>query len=348
MGVLSDKASDRSMEISNWLLIGAAEVYAVMICFLVFLLFNVKNLKRLISTLKAHNRGLSEELEELKEEHTSSADTATDAPEFLRQLKGQAQLTKKHHGKIAGHHDIESSLNDASSAEAQAVALRHAFLTNEIDAFTLDKSNKSPKWSSLYEGFTGILDILKPSPTNNESTDDQALKEGFEDLINLAKKKGADGEVEVALLQYRDLLANFRSEKTADTSPVTDSNQSVEALKELHSTQHNNINQWLERVNNDPSSLSNEEVCEDLKAQLQQQTQYLRESEDCVSLLENELEACYAQIESLKQTSKGSDGKQNQPVHVNELISENQKLKKQIEQQGSEIDQLLAQMHMSG
>jgi uncharacterized protein YoxC len=334
------------MEISNWLLIGAAEVYAVMICFLVFLLFNVKSLKKLISSLKADNKGLAEELEELKEEHTSSGDSAADAPEFLRQLKGQAQITKKHHSKIAGHHDIEASLSDTNSTEAQAVALRHAFLANEIEAFTPDKSSKSPKWSSLYQGFASMIDLLKPT-NEDETPDDKALKDGFDDVLQLAKKKGADGEVEAALMQYRDLLANLRSGTATEITSTSDSGHSVDALKESQSAQFNDINQWVDRIRNDPASLTDKTVCDGLMEQLQKQTQYLQESEACVALLEKELENCYAEIENLKHSVKEIAPTQKPSAKVNELVSENQRMKQQIEQQSSEIDQLLAQMHMS-
>ncbi|GAA6167317.1 hypothetical protein [Sessilibacter corallicola] len=333
------------MEISKWLLIGAAEIYAVMICFLVFLLFNVKGLRKLINKLQSRIKGLNEELEELKEEKAASSGSATDAPEFLRQLKGQVQLTKKHHGKVAGHHDVDTSLAEADSIEAQAVALRHAFLKNEIQAFTTDESSKTPKWASLYEGFAGILDKIKPSNNTEENTSDKALKDNFEEIINLAKAKGADGEIEAALLQYRDLLANLRSDTVTEIPSKGKSDESVQALKTFHSDQFNNINQWLDRIEKNPQSLADSKTGEDLKAQLQQQTRYLQESEACVALLEKEIETCYAQIDSLQDSANTKTSAE--PAQVNQLVSENQKLKKHIKQQDSEIEQLLAQMHMS-
>ena len=87
-------------------------------------------------------------------------------------------------------------------------------------------------------------------------------------------------------------------------------------MRDLTSDQHNLINQLQQRLRDAQTPEEKTELISDLSKQLEQQKRYLKESESCIELMDNELDQANDKVRSLAaklaaQSSKTGSAREN-------------------------------------
>lgn len=339
------------MHVSGWLLAGVIEIYFVLLLVAVFLVVNVKNLRKLVATLQAKVKGLMEELKEAKE-HNQTLITEEPAPaaggDFKMHLEEQLQITQAFHEELPGSKPISAYLDPKQPIQRQSLALRHAFLSAELDAADVEEDTQ-PNWSKIHQNLSKIIGFYRNrfGKARKQEADEAngTAPEGCvkELLIEAAGGREPDN-LEVLLERYRSNTGS----PPAKSPNAEDKAQDIDNLRALAKKQQKTIAELQARIASASTQAELQVLVADLNNQLSRQAQFLKESETCIQLLEEELELANSKNEQLKHQLKSSKSKGSMTTSERqELTGENQKLREHIKQQNAEIDQLLAQMQMS-
>ncbi len=366
------------MELSRWLVAGIVELYLVLLLLCVFLLFNIKSLRKLVRSLRDKVKNLLDELNqarsdnrELIEQKALAELKADPAPNFRDQLQKQIDLTQEFHDELPGSQTIDRYLDPIHPIQRQSLALRHAVLSAELEAQDAD-GDVHPNWALLQKSFGGLINFYKekfssfnkpestPSPETSPapepalntgiSTDEQCVT----DLLIEAAGGMAPDNLEVLLERYRSSAVRKDPDELPANTPAPtkaspdDSAQDLANLRALAEKQRQTILELQKRIQSTAEPVDLKNLVEDLNGQLNRQSQFMKESESCIRLLENELEMANAKIEQLKhQKRTPSDTETPSKSERQELTQQNEQLRKRVKQQDAEIEQLIAQLQMS-
>ncbi|GLS26315.1 hypothetical protein [Marinibactrum halimedae] len=367
------------MLVSKWLVVGALELYVVLLCLSVYLIFNARNLKNLISSLQSRLQQLLQDVKQARQEAQSAKDELSKVEpgkSYPEQLEEQIQQTKAYHKTLSPSHDISLDLDTSQPLPRQAAALRHAFLKAEKDALAQSEDN-TPNWQVLEVKFSLLVDFYRkkfsqkaPSPpeegeiessTAHQPLEGQAewehirseISRSMNDLLELANTYGIDQDsIDVIYQRHSTALNQWGSSLTPEdpppsapqsTSTSTETDEELNNLRNLAREQQSMIEQLKRRLENAQNDEDRRQVIVDLQTQLSRQQQFIRESETCIKLMEDELNNANEDIGRLKAQLKQlrlerASEKPAQTEELEALIKENQLLRIQLHQkeQGTE------------
>ena len=355
------------MELSKWLVAGIIELYFVLLILCLFLILNIKSLRKLVRGLRDKIKGLIEELNqarsdnrELSEQKALAELQANPAPTFREQLQKQIDLTQEFHDELPGSQSIESYLDPVQPIQRQSLAFRHAILSAELEAQDVD-DDIHPNWALLQNKFGKLINFYKSKFALKSKEPEQTLVNGTEQCVHDLLIEAAGGlapdNLEVLLDRYR---ASARDDIDNGPPPIDDpgelndstttanSAQDLASLKALAEKQRQTILELQKRIAHSSPEDDLKPLISDLNSQLSRQERFLKESESCIKLLEDELEMANAKIEQLKHQKRSSndDTDKLSSSQRQELIRQNEQLLSRVKQQDAEIDQLLAQINV--
>ncbi|WP_317933403.1 hypothetical protein [Halioxenophilus sp. WMMB6] len=345
------------MQISQWLIAGAVELYILLLLLCLFLVFNIRSLRNLVRKLRAKIKSLVEELNQARQDNTqlvaeNAAAACAPQAKYREQLQQQLDLTQAFHEELPGSANIETYLDSKHPIQRQSLALRHALLSVELEAQDDDESIY-PNWATLQGKLGGLINYYKEMFSRLAKRDaSQALAPNIEQCLEELIVEAAGGRrpdnMEVMLERFRNFSGKRDDGTRVSEAAEFDKAQDLANLRTLAAKQQRTIKELQTRLLSIGSPEEMQEMVTELSSQLQRQGQYLKESESCIRLLEEELELANSKIEQLKHQRRaaalepGSLTKSERQ----QLVNQNEQLRKLVRQQEAEIEQLLAQLHL--
>jgi len=186
------------MQLSNWVLIGAIETYAVLVIVCIFLLSHARGLKTLINRLQDKITGLVSDLANAKQQFKDAQQSSNTEGSYSDQLEIQIDKNREYHQSLSADRDIALDLDNATPLERKIAALRHAVLIAEKEA-SLAGDQDSPNWKIIQSKFGGFLEFFsQSSATTNDIQSlehdgdameglQQALSDSYQRIENLEK-----------------------------------------------------------------------------------------------------------------------------------------------------------------
>jgi len=326
------------MEPSRLLLIISAEAVVILIAVTVFLIFQNRNLRRLVNQLKQKAQKL---LSQLKQPSAGPQHSAQ-AKGYLDFVEQQIDATISHHESLNSTRNIVLDIDSESPLPHRTAALRHAILTAEKDAFATDDK---PDWRSLRSRYEQIFSFMEEessegssdagpamaqlkeelenakSRVNNlekfkqlyfdleakwESSKAQA-QEHFDNISSMASDLDDTGKLNTALNDYHSSyneIEKIIDRGSADIIEVAgkdyNSLAEIEHLRSVAADQHRIIEGLQDRLRNASSEEERTQIVQGLQDELNKQMRFVQESETCIQLLEDELSVALKDVEILK------------------------------------------------
>ena len=408
------------MMVSNWVIYGAAELFALLLGVCAFLLYHTRSTRNLLKKVQEKLQQVVTELKESKKANKalkkSLAEKTTDYSELVDE---QLNFTRTHHQTLNPTQDITLDLGNEEVPERQLASLRHAFLITEKEAALSGDGNNKPNWNVINTKFSHLLNFFRTTPSQNANdnpvNDDEkeelraALADAEQRIENLQhfktlffeledkweeaqknaqtchdqlsgfKVEGDQTAFNGLLNQYQKAYAEFGADLSSDSQlsgnsgnsseRVTTLTQVVEKekkvylqsdeldrLKSVAANQHQLINELQQRLIHANSSEEKVAMINELKDQLDQQARYVKESETCIELMENELDQAHYRINELeaelgvaeqrtqqnivaiKEAKKFQEERYHLDKQISNLQAENQQLEMQLESAMSSPD----------
>jgi hypothetical protein len=327
------------MDPNRLLLIVGAEVMVILIAILIFLLFQNRNLRRMVQQLKQKAQTL---LSQIKNSGTDAP--AHDPSGYLKFIDQQIDNTVSHHESLNSTRNIVLDIDGESALPHRTAALRHALLTAEKDAFAGDDK---PDWRALRSRYEQIFSFLEDEDSSNNDSAQSGLdseqlrtelenaksrinnlekfkqlyfdledkwqsskaeaQEHFNNISALASDLDASGNLSNALNDYHTSYVEVEKlieRGSPDIVEVAGSNnQSLAEIQHLRSVaadQHRIIEGLQQRLRNASNDEERTHIVQGLQDELQKQMRFVQESETCIQLLEDELGVALKDVEQLK------------------------------------------------
>jgi chromosome segregation ATPase len=170
------------MQVSSWIVIGAAELFTLLMLICIFLILHTKKLKGLIKGLQLKVQDLLTDLQQTKRAYAEMQDLLEEESEYPALLDAQIENTREYHLSLGPDQDISLDLDTDTPMPRQIASLRHAFLISEKEA-SLAGENKQPNWLVIQSKLATIMAFFKGG--NSQSNGLQALEEDVDDLSDL-------------------------------------------------------------------------------------------------------------------------------------------------------------------
>jgi len=297
--------------LSNFVVLGIIEVYALFVGGLIVLIYYNRSLGLRISKLRATIQTLRQRLSQKK---TKSAEAK---PDFLENAIAE---TEKRFRSIAP--DKEISLNEELELTAFLTALRHEFLSAENIATKIQDDEE--KWEALNSSLSTLISLLQstssdashldtpldtPLDTSPDTSADN-LKSSWQDLcnaaINMLDQRSSETEDNLmALLQVINSELGFDQLQVPERKSLSEQrraayNHNVEAVNELKESAGENKKLISALLSQKDAAESEVTIKTEALVKLQR---FLKESEVCIKLLEDELEDLRADLKAQKNIS---------------------------------------------
>lgn len=185
------------MQVSNWIIFGAAEVMALLILICGFLLIHARGLKKLIGRLQDKAQSLAKDLRTTKQAYKEMEQAIPEATSYTDTLEHQLEGNREYHQSLNPDQDIALDLNPQSPMPRQLASLRHAFLITEKEAALSSEIEDQPNWKVIETKLSSLMAFFKSAgparETENDSHETEALRASLMDsqqrIENLEKFK---------------------------------------------------------------------------------------------------------------------------------------------------------------
>ncbi|GAA5317934.1 MAG: hypothetical protein AseanaTS_31420 [Candidatus Pelagadaptatus aseana] len=171
------------MQVSNWIVIGAAELFTLLMLICIFLILHTSKLKGVIKGLQIKVQDLLTDLQQTKRAYSEMHDLLEEDSEYATLLDDQIENTREYHQTLNPDQDISLDLDSNTPMPRQIASLRHAFLVSEKEA-SLAGDNKTPNWLVIQSKLATIMAFFKGDSASS-SNGLQALEEDVDDLSDL-------------------------------------------------------------------------------------------------------------------------------------------------------------------
>ena len=324
------------MQVSNTLIIVAAEVYIALLIGAAIFFFHARKLKKLI---RRQQEKLLELLKERKNQQPQPAPALPQAEiyNYKSYLNAELDVTAAQFATVSPEYDIAAEQPIDSPLFQRILALRYAFLRAE-ELGTTELIGTEEYWNIFQQALTPFLPV-KIDADDNLRAELETSKKRIENLEKfkrlffdmegqwgeakanaenyyaqlMAMSEGvADREGFNKVLQsyhnvYDDIhhtvvhnIQNPDSIITAKTINITRQDpraaDEIIKLRNVAADQHRIINTLQRKLEEAVSPEEREAVIEELQQQLQRQIRFVQESETCVQLLEEELQKAHEQL----------------------------------------------------
>ena len=217
----------------------------------------------------------------------------------------------------------------------------------ELESLKQELENAKKRVSNL-EKFKKLYFELEAQWDSSQKT----AKEHYNNLTVMADQVEDKQAFETALNGYNDSYKKFNNLFNDDTVIQSITAIDPEAAKEIAhlrsvaADQHRTINELEAKLANANSDEEKNQIVEGLKGELDRMTRFVKESETCIQLMEEELNSAHKEVDILKSRMKAvpslktqlkevTNQKDEMELKVYALSSENRKLAKQLKEQPS-------------
>lgn len=166
------------MQVSNYILIAALEVYLLLTLLCVFLLFYVRNQRKLVNRQQEKLRELSSS--QPKPAPTIPQTSITDSHTYREHISRQLDITRSQYQQIGGDNQITLEQSPEAPAMQKILALRHHFLITEESAVTFDGNKPLVRWDYLEQQLSSLL--TRQTDTQGLETELANCKKRIENL----------------------------------------------------------------------------------------------------------------------------------------------------------------------
>lgn len=357
------------MQLSNYLIVAAIEIYILLIIVGAVLFFHARKQRQLIRRQHEKLQHLITLLRKLK---LPPAPAQTGGSSYRTYIGAQLTATRNRYAGVSPDTDITTaSILDGSSTQ-RALALRYKFLLAEEAAIIKGDGPLQLDWevferallSSTNQEESGTEDELAMARKRVENLekfkqlffdmekkwlDTQTQAQDYYNQLEMMAEGVNDQDQFLDILEkyqkiYSDIDAAFasgRDELTLDTARTNEgvkinldplSLAEIQKLRTVATDQHRIINQLQRKLEDAITAEDKAAVITELQQQLQRQTRFVHESETCVKLLEEELFA----------TTEKVARQQIQLQAAAEIAQENGRMKEALQSFTSESKSLMA------
>ncbi len=182
------------MQVSNWIIFGAAELMALLLLVCGFLLVHARGLKKLVGRLQEKLQSLAQDLKKTKQAYKEMEASIPEASSYIDQIEQQLEDNRNYHLTLDPDQDIALDLDPKAPEARQIASLRHAFLITEKEASLSSELPDTPNWAVIQSKLTSLMNFFKATSrsTPAEGTTDelqQQLQEAQQRIQNLEKFK---------------------------------------------------------------------------------------------------------------------------------------------------------------
>lgn len=159
------------MQVSNWIIFGAAEVLALLVLICGFLLIHARKLKSLIARLQNKLQTLAKDLKKTKQAYSNLEQSIPKQTSYSEILDHQLETNREHHFSLNPDQDIALDLSPRSPFKRQLASLRHAFLITEKEADLSSETEGQPNWGVIETKLGSLMAFFKAEPIKQEGQD---------------------------------------------------------------------------------------------------------------------------------------------------------------------------------
>lgn len=238
------------MQVSNWIIFGAAELLALLLLVCGFLLIHTRSLKKLVSRLQDRLQTVAQDLKKTKQAYKEMEDSIPEASSYVDLLDNQLETNRDYHQSLEPDQDITLDLSPKTPLPRQLASLRHAFLITEKEAALSSETDNQPNWAVIQAKLGNLMNFFKGAGTGEESggEDVQALQQALEDsqqrIENLEKFKTLFFELEDKWQAAQSDASQYHQQLTqmADGHPDADTfNQLLQGYQNTYTSFENHL-----------------------------------------------------------------------------------------------------------
>ena len=325
------------MEVKAFVLIVLFEALGLTLLALLGALFYAQKLKRLLAkasrpakTLEEGPRGRAQEI------HVQQQVLAPVEHSYTDYIDMQIINAREHHKGLNGVQDIALDIDPNVPLERRIAAVRHAVLIAEREA----TFGGNVDWGIVQERYKQLLRYYEdyPSPKAEARINElnSALKSSQQQLSSLEKYKNlyfdleaswhaskakadeyysqikvevgrkpeshSEGFVQLVDDYHRsyDSVTTLFESQTPLPETIEMANAELSELRRMTAEQHRIIDHLKTQINNATSDNEKVTLIRELEKQLERQQRFLRESESCVKLMEDELSLVHKELQNFK------------------------------------------------
>lgn len=311
------------MQVSNTLLIVAAEIYVLLLIgMLVLFLFSRKQKK----VIARQQKKLLELVKEIRQSNHTEIKAVIPEKTYKSYLNEQLDITQKRFIAIGSQIDISATQPTDGSLEQRVTALRYAFLRAE-ELGTTEGAHTDKYWNIFQQALEPLLqpsneNLLEELATYKKRVENlEKFKKLFFDLEaqwSAARVNAENYHEQLIALSdemsdpnaYQKLLDNYQrnftqfNQSMKNTSSILDNSDSktiniirqdpraaeeIIKLRNVAADQYRVINTLQRKLEEAISDEQKTLIIHELEQQLQRQMRFVQESDTCVQLLEEEL-----------------------------------------------------------
>src|SRR5690606_15126346 len=165
------------MQLSNYIIVAAIEIYAVLIAIGIFLLFHVRKQRRLVRRQQEKLQHLITELEAIK---LPSQPTETNTISYKTHIANQRTATLSRYSGMAPHGDITSPDSPESSPPLYSLSLRYKFLEAEAAAIAQGDGPLQIDWQIFEDYLIKLCVKNEPAEADGELSNYKKRVENLE------------------------------------------------------------------------------------------------------------------------------------------------------------------------
>ena len=152
------------MQVSNWVIIGTAEVFTLLMLLCIFLILHTSKLKKLVKGLQQKVQDLLTDLQQTKRAYAEMQDLLEEdgGSDYTSVLDEQLENTREYHQSLNPDRDISLDLAEDTPMPRQIASLRHAFLVTEKEA-SISGEDNNPNWLVIQSKLAAIIGLYQGS-----------------------------------------------------------------------------------------------------------------------------------------------------------------------------------------
>ena len=221
------------MQVSNYILVAALEVYLLLMLLCVFLLLYLRNQRKLIHRQQGKLRELLAHHGKLPPNNQSVSIPPQKTNHYREHIARQLEITRIQYQGITGSRDISSEQMPDAPLMQKVLALRHHFLTAEESAVSFDGDKPIIRWDSLKQQLAGLL-----TTQTNTHTLETELANCKKRIENLEKFKQLFFDLEQQWQEAQENAQSYYQQLSDMAESVDDKAYFTDLLGRYHNAYH--------------------------------------------------------------------------------------------------------------
>ena len=221
------------MQVSNYILVAALEVYLLLMLLCVFLLLYLRNQRKLIHRQQGKLRELLAHQNKLAPSSHPTPAPAQKENHYREHLARQLEITRLQYQGITGNSEITAAQMPDAPMMQKILALRHQFLTAEESAVSFEGDKPIVHWDSLEQQLAHLL--AAQTDTDALETELANCKKRIE---NLEKFKQLFFDLEQQWQEAQENAQDYYQQLSDMAESVEDKAYFTDLLDRYHNVYH--------------------------------------------------------------------------------------------------------------